>query len=261
MLLHSCAYSYLFETPPPPGSEKMRLYEAAPHPFILELNRYNVSNEKTPTEILGFNLFGTSYRYLPYVIHALNKAGQEGLGKYHQRYTLAEVWQYQENAQPILVYDGNGKLLHAVKPEIIAIPPCPKTVTVHLDTPLRIKQEGKNCNAERFSFAAFFGNLQRRISLLTYFHTDTPLETDFKYLAAQAKTVELHEPRLSWQDWTRYSSRQQTQMQMGGLVGQFTITDNLELFWPYLWLGQWTHAGKSASMGLGAYRLSIVTPE
>lgn len=45
-------------------------------------------------------------------------------------------------------------------------------------------------------------------------------------------------------------------MQMGGLMGSFRL-DGVELddFWPYLWLGQWTHAGKAATMGLGRYTI------
>ncbi|MCI5124675.1 MAG: CRISPR system precrRNA processing endoribonuclease RAMP protein Cas6, partial [Candidatus Electrothrix sp. AR5] len=28
-----------------------------------------------------------------------------------------------------------------------------------------------------------------------------------------------------------------------------------ELFWPFLWLGQWLHIGKQASKGFGRYQL------
>ena len=43
---------------------------------------------------------------------------------------------------------------------------------------------------------------------------------------------------------------------MGGLVGSFILNlSGLETVWPYLWLGQWIHAGKAATMGLGAIRL------
>ena len=30
---------------------------------------------------------------------------------------------------------------------------------------------------------------------------------------------------------------------------------DLAEFWPYLWLGQWTHVGKGTSMGMGAYTI------
>jgi CRISPR/Cas system endoribonuclease Cas6 (RAMP superfamily) len=43
---------------------------------------------------------------------------------------------------------------------------------------------------------------------------------------------------------------------MGGLVGSVHLEmRGLEDFWPYLWLGQWTHAGKGTSMGMGAYTI------
>ena len=61
---------------------------------------------------------------------------------------------------------------------------------------------------------------------------------------------------LRWHEWTRYSSRQDALLQMGGLLGEITVAGaDLSPFWPYLWLGQWTHAGKGTSMGLGKYRI------
>jgi len=45
---------------------------------------------------------------------------------------------------------------------------------------------------------------------------------------------------------------------MGGLIGEIELDGaDLEPFWPYLWLGQWTHAGKGAVMGLGRYRFTM----
>jgi len=257
LLKTSCAYPYIFETPPPPGTAKMRLYEAAPHPFVINPS-IPCSNADDRQTALGLNLFGHGHRYLPYFIHAFAKAGNAGLGKHRQAFELAAVRQITPHDEPRLIYH-DGKLLDPKPPEFIDIPPCPKTLAAHLITPLRIKQDGRNVSAERFNFAALFGNLQRRISLLTYFHTDTPLDTDFKILSALSKTITIDNPQLHWQDWTRYSSRQQTEMQMGGLLGDFPLSGDLAPFWPYLWLGQWTHAGKGTSMGLGRYRIEAAS--
>jgi len=35
LLQRSCVWPYVFETPPPPDTEKMRRYPSAPHPFAL----------------------------------------------------------------------------------------------------------------------------------------------------------------------------------------------------------------------------------
>ena len=46
-------------------------------------------------------------------------------------------------------------------------------------------------------------------------------------------------------------------MKLGGVVGSLRIDgQDLSPFWPFLWFGQWTHAGSAASMGNGAYELA-----
>lgn len=254
LLRYNCAYPYLFETPPPPNSTKMRRYEAAPHPFVLDLHTWSDTENVEGVYSLGLTLFGHGFRYLPYFIHAFTKAGHTGLGKWHQPFALTDVLQLDGEGELQVIY-RDGKLTAHAKPSLIALPPCPERLTIRLLTPLRIKQEGQNLGRNELNFGSFFSNLQRRISMLSYFHTDTPLETDFKALTELAKHVPLLDADLYWRDWTRYSSRQQTKMQMGGLLGEFELAGDLDLFWPYLWLGQWTHVGKGTSMGLGAYRI------
>lgn len=255
LLRHSCVYPYVFETPPPPNTEKLRLYQAAPHPFVINTTQHPSDGQRIQ---LGLTLFGHGLRHLPYFIHALEKAGKQGLGKRHQPFELISVSNRPAN-QPAQIIYSDEKRLQAVPPEAIIIPDCPTHLRIHLESPLRLKQDNQNCNASRFAFGTFFGHLLRRISLLTYFHTDHPLETEFAHLTAAAKNVTVSEAQLAWQDWTRYSSRQQTTMNMGGLMGSFAVQGDLQPFWPYLWLGQWTHVGKGTSMGLGAYRIEAAS--
>jgi hypothetical protein len=61
---------------------------------------------------------------------------------------------------------------------------------------------------------------------------------------------------LQWLDWERYSSRQKQKLRMGGLTGAVDLDGSqLADLWPYIWLGQWTHAGKGTSMGLGRFEI------
>ena len=54
-------------------------------------------------------------------------------------------------------------------------------------------------------------------------------------------------------DW---SGRQQQELDMGGGIGSFVLDlRGREPLFPYLWLGQWLHAGKGAVLGLGAIRV------
>ena len=59
-------------------------------------------------------------------------------------------------------------------------------------------------------------------------------------------------------DWTRYSSRQQSSLKMGGFVGDVRLNaDDLGDFWELLYLGQYLNLGKGCVMGLGRYSLSF----
>ena len=69
---------------------------------------------------------------------------------------------------------------------------------------------------------------------------------------------------LHWYDWTRSSSRQRQQMTLGGVMGRWNLhteqAATLNTVWPWLWLGQWLHVGKNATMGLGSYTLELPLP-
>lgn len=259
LLYRSCVYPYVFETPPPERAEKLRKYPAAPHPFVIE--PWSYSRELAPGEGFGVDLvlIGRGMSQLAYFIEALRRAGQSGIGKGAKqgdgRYALTRVDQ-ETTAGWQTVYTPGGRL-ESEPTQTPAIPPLPVgPVRVELLTPLRLKVTEDLVTPDRLHFRDFFSALLRRLSLLSYFHTATPLDTDFHALVRAAEAVVIAEPDLRWHDWTRYSTRQDTLLRMGGLVGSFVLSGAaLATFWPCLWLGQWTHAGKGAVMGLGRYRL------
>ncbi len=260
MLVDNCAYPYIFETRPPTDSEKMRKYNAVPHPFVLQMP--NGKNESESIYHLNLTIFGHGQRFFPYFVHALQQAGQNGIGGRRQRFDLQTVMQISSNGAKQLVYSGNN--FQAINSNtLIETPVMPDAVKIIINSPMRIKQQGKNLNPQTFNFKGFFNTLLRRISLLHYFHTDMPLEIDFKALSRQAEMIDFSQQKLEWFDWKRYSSRQKTEMNMGGVIGELQLEMlGKEAFWPYIWLGQWTHVGKGVSMGLGHYRVaptSLVT--
>ncbi len=252
LLKQACAYSYIFETPPPADTEKMRKYTAIPHPFVF---RFTAAKSSTQEFSVDMNLFGHGQRFFPYIIHAMHMAGQDGIGGNRQPFRLNRVDAIDFQGQPITVYQ-EAELRNQPPLQIPPLPEMPEKINITFHSPVRIKQDNKNLGDNHFNFGVLFGSLLRRISMICYFHTDTPLETDFAGLAAAARNIQFSAQNLHWYDWTRYSSRQQTEMQMGGLLGTVSLNmQGLEDFWPYLWLGQWTHVGKGTSMGMGAYTI------
>jgi hypothetical protein len=249
-----CAYRFLFETPPPPTTAKMRLYDRIPHPFVLDANGTGGTHLRGAPVVLHVALIGRANQRVEEVVRALALAADRGAGRSRGRLRLVRV---EVELRPGIdkwrpLGDLSGGDI-AVVPEV---PPVSGPVRIHLVTPLRLREAEHNVTPSAFRPHHLLRNLLRRASLLSYFHSEAPLETDFARLTAEARSVEMSEADLRWLDWQRYSSRQRTYLSMGGLVGSFTLQSaDLGPWWPILWTGQWLHAGKGTSMGLGKYRI------
>jgi hypothetical protein len=68
LLRQTCSYPYVFETPPPPGSTKLRGLDQIPRPFVLEPPEGE--RQYQPGEHFEFRLVlvGRSLDYLPYFV-------------------------------------------------------------------------------------------------------------------------------------------------------------------------------------------------
>jgi CRISPR/Cas system endoribonuclease Cas6 (RAMP superfamily) len=72
----------------------------------------------------------------------------------------------------------------------------------------------------------------------------------------RAEVVATRSADLRWVDWERYSARQDDRMKLGGFVGTATFAGDLDVFMPFLRLGEVVHVGKCTAFGLGKYRLT-----
>lgn len=254
VLYRSCLYPYFYDTPPAPDATKMRRYVTAPHPFVLEPD----SGGATRAYRLVFTLVGQANRHLPIFVHALQEAAESDRGVSGNRLELVSV---QQEVSPgagewRLIYEPDGNLT-PLPPATPAIPMIERgTVEIRIDMPLRVKRDGRHVGPEDFRFADLFSNVLRRISMLTHFHTATALDAEFRHLIDAAKEVEA-QTDLRWRTLTRYSTRQKTVMKVGGVVGSLRVeAAQIQKLWPFLWLGQWVHAGSGATMGLGQYHVA-----
>jgi hypothetical protein len=109
--------------------------------------------------------------------------------------------------------------------------------------------------ARRPEFQLLFRRLLGRLSSLARFHDAGPLDVDFRGLIEAAAAVRLVRDDTRWTRWARYSGRQARRMEWDGLVGEAHYDGDLQIFWPYLAFGQWTHVGSNTTFGLGAYRV------
>lgn len=258
LLWRNCVYAYLFETPPPQDSAKLRRYPAAPHPFVLEPDEGARVIPAGEHLLLGCVLIGHANTQLPYIVQAFRLAGQKGVGQGNGRFSVEQVCQERQRGSIDweVILDREEESLRSLTIEHSHIPPLPESVIIHFRTPLRVQRDGRLIGPEDFAFHDLFRTLLRRLSLLSYFHTDEPWELEFKGLNQASRVVPIRKKCLRWVKWTRYSSRQQKKVQMDGVQGEVVFDGAaIKSFWPFLWLGQWTHAGKGAVMGLGRYTL------
>jgi hypothetical protein len=124
-------------------------------------------------------------------------------------------------------------------------------------TPLRIKHDGRFLGARQLTAAHLVRALYRRLETLSWLQGGGGTGFDPRAASVAADALELRPDRLRWYEWTRYSSRQDTLMQFGGLIGEAALHGaGLSELWPALWLGQWTHVGKGTAFGLGGYRIA-----
>ncbi|MDK2931722.1 MAG: hypothetical protein PWR07_1853 [Bacillota bacterium] len=144
-------------------------------------------------------------------------------------------------------------------PSVTACRSAVPRVTVVFRTMTRLKFQGGL--EDRPEFHVLIRSLLRRTSSLLYFHHGTRLDMDFRGFISQAETVRLAALNTRWVDWERYSSRQDTRMKLGGLVGTATYEFNdaslAALFMPWLVLGEYAHVGKGCTFGLGCFTVAL----
>ena len=261
ILKSTCAFSYTFETPVGGEAKMMRLYPYAPHPFVFHLDmRDRRAYCMGDVFSFTFTLIGKGIANLPYFICAIEEMGKNGLGRNREKMELLDVSFLSSRGEESLCYEGKKKQLNTdFRPETIrdlnrAGGGC-RTLTIELTTPLRLVYGGRLVRS--LELHMLVRNLLRRVSAVSSFHCECPVELDFKELIARAESIETVSSKLSWYDWKRYSSRQQKFMYMGGLIGKMKLQGaELEELLPLLKIGAVIHAGKGTSFGLGGYRIS-----
>ncbi len=263
MLSSSCAYVYLFETRPPVDSDRMRRYSTIPHPFVIKNTPSAQSFKSTEFFHLDILLFGKGQEYLPYIIQTLIRAGKNGLNRERSQFSLESV-SCQTNLKTrqwqTIWTQGQTNItkvhVAALKPASFATD---KLIKIQFKTPFRFIRQGKLVRHNKIEFHHLYRSLSRRISMLAYFHDHKDLQLDYKSNIEKAESVKIISKKLYWEDWERYSARQKSSMKMGGVVGDMVIDLNAyPQLWELLWLGQYTHAGKASSMGLGEFTLQLL---
>ena len=250
-LYRTCPYTNIFETPAPTEHE-LQKFSQVPNGYMIEPPEWGekvyISGEKLQFSLV---LFGRLIDQLPLIAFAFKRAFEYnvGRGKAH----LLDISAFNENAEkfePILV---NVNIIEHNKAVVIPENFANNSV-IEISTPLRLQENGTPLNENEISVERFFISLAKRISLLSEFHFK-PFDLDFESLKNQIAQIE-DKKYLKWQDWTRYSSRQDQKMKLGGVIGKWQFKNLSPELSKLLYIGQWLHCGKNATFGLGKYKIT-----
>jgi hypothetical protein len=255
-LFRTCPYPAIFETPAP-QTHLLQRFSQVPNPYVVEPPPLGTRHVPTG-EIFSFSmvLVGRALDQLPLIVYALQRAFGSGIGRLKARGSLEDIaLEGRDGVESVWDAESSSIGTHE---QTLSVPFLPdiNAVTLNIVTPLRLQNQGHRVPLHRLQPRALFTALLRRTSLLFELHAARPgLAGDARRLAAMAASL-VDERLLQWKDWTRFSSRQDQEMTLGGVIGEWTLSGDLEELLPWFWLGQWLHIGKNVTMGMGKYSLA-----
>jgi hypothetical protein len=228
-----------------------------PRPFVLGVPPAGARGRPGGSELtFDLTLVGRAREFFPHFVVTLREIHAIRRGRHPV--ALRRIEAIRASGAPEKVYDDAENLVRAHDAasslaDCASLPAPAGSFVLRFVTYTRLKHEGRWVRHPEFH--VLLRRLLGRFSSLALFHCGGPLEADFLGLIEAAKAVRLVADRTRWEDWTRYSSRQDRRMVLGGLVREAVYDGPMARLWPYLVFGQWTHVGKNATFGLGRYEI------
>ncbi|MCR4393164.1 MAG: CRISPR system precrRNA processing endoribonuclease RAMP protein Cas6 [Dehalococcoidales bacterium] len=234
-----------------------------PRPFALEpVIRENYQIKPGELFTFGITLFGESLALFPYIVLAVQRMGEIGMGNREVvpgRFTLEDI-------RVINPFTGQEQGIFNPESRLVKVPDVfilhrdvlayageldMHRICLYLLTPLRLIIEGSL--VQKITFRIFIQRLLRRLTDLYSHYCGNALQMDFTRLLQEAQAVQVIRDETDWVDRNSYSSRRKTSTPVGGMVGILEFEGDLKPFLPLLVWGQVTHVGKDVTRGNGLY--------
>lgn len=264
-LRNVCPYTALFQPFVPEGSEKISRNRDIPRPFVIK-PPLEAKETYLPGERLSFDLVlvGKIKDYLPYFIVTFKELSQAGLGRNRAPMELVAVDHVGRDGAASTVYTKEDNLVRPPAEAIHWRDLCAShesnngagkvtRITLRFLTPTLLKADG--VQVRRPVFGVIAKRLRDRINALSYFYCGMGLDIDFKAFGEQAEKVKTISDSTRWVESSRYSRRREVTHDLSGFVGEVSFEGELEMFLPYLKLGEYLHVGKNAVFGNGWYEI------
>jgi len=253
-----CVYGYLFDTPRPPASRSLKGQQEAPHPYVIRPETM-VSGRMVAGDRFAFTvqLFGHAIAHAGIVAEACVRMGQLGLGAGRGTLTVVEVREQPVFERRVGSLSTTALPVDAWEAALVLtdeVVDAGTSVVVDFLTPTRITSDKQP--VVRPEFGVVVRAVLRRLHLLAAFHGGSAPLDYFADLIAHTNDVCLAPWRGQWEEWERFSTRQERRMTFGGFIGSAVYQGNVRPYLPYLLYGQAVHLGKWCTFGCGQYRVA-----
>jgi CRISPR-associated endoribonuclease Cas6 len=255
-LRDACAYVRLFE--PWVGREPRFLagLPAEPRGYVFEPSdgpRTFLAGAPLDFDLL---LLGRMGELQGLAVAACDRMARRGLGVRRARFELERVRVPDPGGGWRTGYERGVRPWSTAVPA--ALPPADpilaERLTLRFSTPLRCKTGGRLTRS--FDFPWLVAKMLRRTLELAHdYAPGQDLDWDLEPWLEKAAAVRVVRCDLVWHDWQRYSNRQRTRMQLGGLVGEMTLEGDLRPFSALLRTAEIVHVGKGTTFGLGKIQM------
>lgn len=247
MVKKYCAYFKVFESKNY-GIAEMGI-QNPPHPYVIVPPLKNIYLQN---EILyfRFTLFGNELHSLPYIIYAFEKMAEEGLGAKRHKFELITVQDFFSRKS---IYFNKELDLDSLEKKTLGditqiyLKKAEK-LFISFATPLRILKDKKIL--KEIDKSTLIENIKRRYKMMTILYGKFD-ETDFSDL----DLLELEPLEHKYKRWKRYSNRQKALINQDGFYAKWIVYPNSAKNYFLLKALRIIHLGKSASFGLGHFRI------
>ena len=256
MLRNQCVFTKIFDVyikdEPPPF---LKGIAEAPKPFIIDCHHQQTHLQKGENLDFMLTLIGNACDYYPYIIFAVSRMAETGFTVHKSPFLCSEAYWYKQHDYDFeerLLYRGTDQ--HLCENADLSVTGLGNGFSEKMNlsflTPTRIKFQSQYSMEFNFRMLVF-KILRRHLELAHFYVPDEQPNWEFYNFLKLANDIKVVDKKLHWEDWRRFSSRQQAQMDIGGFIGNISLEGDLKPFSELLNAAKVLHVGKGTSFGLG----------
>lgn len=263
-LLTACPYPALFEPRVPADRVAPRRLGDPPRPFVLTDSSPESSRLARGPAALDLVLVGLAHRQLAYVLAALRRLGEVGIGPGRVRFRVLACRTLDAagvGADEVFA-EGSPSVRAPHRPlrarDLVLGDPVASRVRVTFRTATELVSGGESGVAAP-AFGVLLRRARDRIGALATFYGEAPLAAAPRALAEAADSVRIVDSTVRETTVSRRSSRTGSRHPVGGIVGSVVYEGPaLAEAMPWLRVVELVGVGKHATFGGGRIRVEVV---